>query len=542
MVISLEDQIKIKQGDLIDQENFTTSRSLQVWIALLQENQDRPPFVKLTCEFDVFPNSTFITLRSLETVTLYRNQVLEFNTTPTPSYIIVKSTTVINGLVNVPIFLLENAIAATAESFFYKGITPFMSVKEGALPDTTSNLAEAHNKNMSFYTVSEKIKEEYVVSMEGDVNTSDPCLGILRDRRLSKIFVQVQHSLYTKIGSEQYGQGYFAIEYKGVPTVTLNDPEGGMVNVTLEIKVSGKLNKSMMFGLPGILDQSPNLFDPFNIPSNIILDSSVSSKFIFATGTQISTWFNDSDNAFNAVQSNAANRPLFVPGIINGWGAVQFDGVNDSVNFPSSNKGNWSNKYSGYTVAMLIYPEPSANTCQIIGTASSATNALGVSIDILPTGELYVKNKSSITTGSPTRQCLEITTPSITFNNWHIIIWSGFNLNAFGASFVRIDGGNNIYDSITDLTIARTFNFNAILGSVSLRVGGYNTNQYFKGYIADFRYLDHGLNTGTINLLEGYYAHKYGLQAILPSGHPYKTSSPTSPDVYYLRDIPTKNI
>jgi hypothetical protein len=257
MGFSLEDQITVKQGDLIDQDNFTTGRSFQVWIALLQENQDRPPLVKLTCEFDVSPNSTFITLRSLETVTLYRNQVLQFNTTPTLSYVVIKSTTVINGSINVPIFPLENAITATAEALFYKGITPFMSVKEGALPDTTSSLAEAHNKNMSYYSVSEKIKEDYMVEIEGDVNVLDPCLGILRDRRLSKIFVQVQHSLYTKIGFEQYGEGYFAVEYKGVPTVTIDDPESDMVNVTLQIKVSGKLNKSMMFGLTGILEQPP---------------------------------------------------------------------------------------------------------------------------------------------------------------------------------------------------------------------------------------------------------------------------------------------
>jgi hypothetical protein len=298
----------------------------------------------------------------------------------------------------------------------------------------------------------------------------------------------------------------------------------------------------MIFALPGILSQTVDerLFDLLDIPARIILDGAISANFTL-NGFEVTQWQNLADNSYPANQPSQANRPLFVPNFINGKGAVLFDGVNDSVNFQINNvKGCWSNRYSAFTITMVVFPQTSTNTGQIFGTGASSTVAIGTAMDVLPNGNLFTQNKSNST---GTRQTLQITNAVNLFDDWQIIIWSGFNLNTFGASFTRINGGGLVFDNATDLSLNRPFAWSANNHLVSLRLGGFTANQFFKGYVADFRYFPKAFNLSTIELVEGWYATRYNLRSKLPNNHPYKLLAPVFPDnPYFYRDIPTKNL
>jgi hypothetical protein len=241
MPLSLEDRLFIKQGDKTDQENFVLGRAMKVWIAPLPLGQSVPNVTLVEQASAVLADATSLSLTATEEIVLYRNQPLRFGAV----VVLVKATTTVTTTATtVPIYPADGGISAAATAEVYP-MTPLFSAKEGGIPDSSASFAEAHNKNMGYYSVSEKIKEDYSATIAGEINFTDPALNIINDihiNGLSKLFVQVRHSVLTEIGTQKYGEGPFAVQYHGVPTAKVSDPEGGFVAISLEMKISGKLD------------------------------------------------------------------------------------------------------------------------------------------------------------------------------------------------------------------------------------------------------------------------------------------------------------
>jgi hypothetical protein len=53
------------------------------------------------------------------------------------------------------------------------------------------------------------------------------------------------------------------------------------------------------------------------------------------------------------------------------------------------------------------------------------------------------------------------------------------------------------------------------------------TGRHFSGYLAEALAFEEELSQSDIEKIEGYLMHKWGLEANLPSGHPYKSAAPT---------------
>jgi hypothetical protein len=109
----------------------------------------------------------------------------------------------------------------------------------------------------------------------------------------------------------------------------------------------------------------------------------------------------------------------------------------------------------------------------------------------------------------------------------HSVIWAGGDIdNAFvwqNGNALSLSGG--AYCSINTLPGYLT------VGATLTQP----TGQYFNGDIGEIVIYDSALPTENRQKMEGYLAHKWGLEANLPSGHPYKTSAPTT----YVNKIPT---
>jgi hypothetical protein len=56
---------------------------------------------------------------------------------------------------------------------------------------------------------------------------------------------------------------------------------------------------------------------------------------ITLVGSKVSAWADQSGNGNNLTQGTDANRPTFVSSQLNGYGTVQFDGINDKMVSPS---------------------------------------------------------------------------------------------------------------------------------------------------------------------------------------------------------------
>lgn len=246
MALSLEEQLFYQQGDRVEDVDMIKGRSLDIWIKPIVGNAVLPEVRTISAEATAAIGDSSISVSADVETTLYRNDVLKFTGN---IYAVVKATTTVGTTATtVPVYALEAALLGTETAKTYAMI-PIWSAKEGAYPQPSASYAEAHNKNMGLYAVSQKIREDYTATISGDVNFKDPALEIFQQMQtasLSKILIQARHAITTEItiGATTYrwGEGPGAVQYKGNSTITLSDPEAGMIGFSMEVKISGKID------------------------------------------------------------------------------------------------------------------------------------------------------------------------------------------------------------------------------------------------------------------------------------------------------------
>jgi hypothetical protein len=81
--------------------------------------------------------------------------------------------------------------------------------------------------------------------------------------------------------------------------------------------------------------------------------------------------------------------------------------------------------------------------------------------------------------------------------------------------------------SNTDTKASLTFRRLVIGASQSQDTNPDPIQQWWNGYIAELVVSFSTHDSTTRQRIEGYLAHKWGLEASLPAGHPYKTTGPT---------------
>lgn len=254
MSLTLQEQLFFQQGDRVEDLDMVKGRSLELWIKPIVGNALLPEVFVIEAEAAALIDATTISVSANKEVTLYRNDVLKF--TGNKFAVVKATTTVTTNATDVPTYGLPQAIDLEDKANTY-AMTPIWSAKEGAYPQPSASYAEAHNKNMGLYAVSQKIREDYTATLSGDVNFKDPCLGIFKDMQtasLSKILVQARHAITTEItlGATTYkwGEGPGAVQYKGNGTITLSDPEAGMIGFSMEVKISGKIDDYLTLDPP----------------------------------------------------------------------------------------------------------------------------------------------------------------------------------------------------------------------------------------------------------------------------------------------------
>lgn len=286
----------------------------------------------------------------------------------------------------------------------------------------------------------------------------------------------------------------------------------------------------MMFALPAILNQSAIKYFEFNIPCSLWLDSSTQNNFSLDANNGIITWFDKSSNGFNAT-GISINRGTYISNVLNNYGVVRLDGVDDYLQLPSSYDLHQRTKYKEYTCFMVFRPEVISTPQHLLGqtNVTTTTNQNSLYID-----SSYLKLITKVNNNGSIALDISIDISALV-NTWIIVVWSGYNLNVDKAVFMRVNGNNNVYDE--NITSRPPFeNLTTKTGYIS-RIGGFSAASYFKGDIAELCYIPKALTLNTILMLEGYLAIKYNLQSNLPSSHPYKNSNPidstNSIDLHY---------
>ena len=260
---------------------------------------------------------------------------------------------------------------------------------------------------------------------------------------------------------------------------------------------------------PGFL-WNDSIWNPSMISTALWLDAADSSTVTTVSGA-VSQWNDKSGNARNATQATPDNRPALTSGGLNSRNVITFDGSNDWIAcaasvFSSQLAYSWfavARRSTTATIGTLFSERISSNNASVqltaVDTTSIISRATGTSAFTvieqtenisMPTTAQILGSVQSATAGTAYRNGTATATNSATKAS---LTFRPFLL-----------GGQ--YDGSPDLGA---------------------TQQYWTGYIAEFVITQTTLSTLDRQRIEGYLAHKWGLEANLPNDHPYKTTGPT---------------
>lgn len=212
-----------------------------------------------------------------------------------------------------------------------------------------------------------------------------------------------------------------------------------------------------------------------------------------STGTAITNWNDKSGASHNASPDAGGNKPLYITPVVNGNGAVSFNGVNENLGIGNTT---WARSLSGFTVFVV------ASAARLTGIQALTINDSASGMAIYHNGTNWVTRAAGGT---------GVSTATGSTVGFHI----------FGQIY---DGtaGDNIhrlefrYDKQPiDLTFTGTVSSRTAATTTNLYYG-YNgengTNrgiQFFKGYIAEVMMFTRALNSNEITAIESYLASKW---------------------------------
>ena len=242
---------------------------------------------------------------------------------------------------------------------------------------------------------------------------------------------------------------------------------------------------------------------PAQISTSLWLDASDAST-ITLNGTTISQWNDKSGNSRNVSQANSALQPLYTLGGLNGLNIADFDGADDVLNgLPMSNFVT-NNSYSAFVVGLA---------------RTIATNDVNGYLNEAFYGDaggyvaMYLRS-SNLIGAYNWDGANKVATNAYTPNT--VVI--GYSELSSGSIRIRTNGGSE--------TATVSSNTASLAGAIQIG-RNFNSNTFcLDGKIAEVIFTNAALSTTNRQLIEGYLAWKWGLQASLPAGHPYKNAAP----------------
>ena len=237
------------------------------------------------------------------------------------------------------------------------------------------------------------------------------------------------------------------------------------------------------------------------------LDAADSST-ITLNGSTVSQWNDKSGNARHVSQATAARQPTYTANGLNGKPVLTFNAANPSVmTVPAGQLG-------GATEASLFWVQQNVNdpAAADINSGCFIANDFGTQIGAsnhapYTDGNVYIQafNTARLNTGNPT--------PSLALPR-----------------IIGAESTNSLFNFLIDGTVHFTTSTNTYANpSASKNIGtgtpflGLN----FLGTAAELVVVRSILSTTDRQRLEGYLAWKWGLEANLPAGHPFRNSPPT---------------
>jgi hypothetical protein len=257
--------------------------------------------------------------------------------------------------------------------------------------------------------------------------------------------------------------------------------------------------------IPALLSQAGGgAWTPAEITTALWLDADDSPTITITSGA-VSQWDDKSGNGRNATQGTAAARPVVSSGGLGGLDVVVFDGTDDQMGISSIPTG--QSAYAIYAV-LRNDQDPPSNAAQ-----SGIWNFTGdTSMSTRNSHHPFTDSNLYHNFGSTTRKSVGNPTPSL--SSAHI-----FNVDSAASSWVARLNGTQIFSTGTNTVGMQSTCYIGLSDIV-------DSNRFYDGAYAEVVLVTSVLSQSDREKMEGYLAHKWGLESTLPALHPYKSSPP----------------
>jgi hypothetical protein len=257
------------------------------------------------------------------------------------------------------------------------------------------------------------------------------------------------------------------------------------------------------------------IWTPENIKHSVWLDASNVDHFVFLSGTNISRWKDHLRNGhfFNG-NLNSAFAPSRVAGVLNGYAAVRFDGVDDYLE--SQNTNALATDIPALAV-FAVARDGGSDTQRTVANISTAESTTTPRARIaFRSGVVRAEGRRL---DADTTQFVDIANPTVTAIVSGIFDYAGASLQVgVNGTYASREGGFQTAGNTSNTLPGRL-----TLGAEHNILGGFAR---LNGDIFEVVVLNFLPSTDIIQKIDGYLAHKYGLQNNLPIDHPYYSLAP----------------
>jgi hypothetical protein len=254
----------------------------------------------------------------------------------------------------------------------------------------------------------------------------------------------------------------------------------------------------------GTLFGGPKLWRPTEITTALWLDAEDTST-ITLNGATVSQWADKSGNGRNAVQATAANQPTYNATGLNSKPTL----TADTTKFLVANATGFSGGPNLWVIAVATMNSATQSYGRLVAISAPPLddfNAVSTTVAILRNDA--ANSVAAYRVAIKSQVAVSLSTPSILESVYDSVNHTMY-LNGTAGTPVASTGNFTTTPTIALFTYL-----------VSPTVAGWSGN------CSEVIIGDSALSTDNRQKLEGYLAWKWGLQAGLPVGHPYKNTPP----------------
>jgi hypothetical protein len=266
------------------------------------------------------------------------------------------------------------------------------------------------------------------------------------------------------------------------------------------------------------------LWTPSQISTALWLDAADASTIVL-NGSTVSQWNDKSGNGRNFAQATAANQPTYSATVLGGQPALTFDGASDFMSAGDTLDVGTTN----LTIMTVVKYATNNQSGAIVGKSLSGPGAGRFSLYRALSGGNF---------GVGTQYATFFGRPDVSAGAFTQAVDASTSTKIFGGEWNRTASGyTKVWENGTNTaSVAYAGDSLNLNNTNELWIGAYQgtsgtvpptANSYMNGQIAEIVIAQSSLSTDNRQKLEGYLAWKWGLQANLPAGHPYKNSPPT---------------